>query len=1400
MKNRKKLTLLISFMLSLQCIMGITYINFNDNEEKKVENIDPEISDIFVGNYTVPGVSVAIPLDEILKIGLLDDLNFESGENSLKGALLAAKEINLAGGIDINGTNYYVGIAAEDTNEANPIIDISKGVDAANRMIKYNDPHFIIGGYRTEYIIAYQDVVMNASIPFLCTGSAAEVFTQNVLNNYEYYKYFFRVMLNSTAIAIELITYVISLALQIGPMFGGTVNKVAILREDLAWTASLSSAIISSLSDWGISVVEDIAFPIDATAVDFYTYWSMIESAGAQITIPIISGPAGILMAHSYKYLQPKCLLAGLNVMAQSLSYWDYTEGACQYEINMGLHRTDKTIYSIPFWDRFVGNFSTEPFYTGINSYDAVKLLANVSSSMKSFNSNLTVEALENFNQTNYFVGAGGKIAFTNSHDLVYGYPYAHSLFCQWQLDGARFVVPSFNSIYPDSLATANFSIPYWGINNLVGAVDLPGDFILNHTADDPDKDGSFNLTWTSSPGADNYSVFIYDKSIAYISNRLTKLADKDAQTPFTISGLATGEYYCVVVAYNDTGEILSNNVHVTVERPKPGNFNLNSDSDTPVDTDGSFNLSWTVADGADNYSLYTYDGLITQINESVTNIVNQTTLLSSPITGLLNGDYFYAVMAYNATGETLSNNIQVKVRILPGNFTLSSDAETPDIEGAFNLTWSNSFAAENYRVYQYSSYITQINTSLLIIENQTIFNSTEVTGLSSGLYYYIIMAYNGYNYTLSNCIEVNVHFYNGISGYWELNPFIIDNYGNGDYIWAEVASLPWCVGSGTIGDPFIIEFLDIDGQNSGSCIEVRSSDIHFEIRSCSFYNSGSNQYDAGLRLDSVSYGHLDSLNSSSNPRNGIILDACQDIFITMCTINDNEESGIVLINCFNINIINNSDTINNNALHGIYLENSHSNEISGNTIHSNLNGIYLNSSNNNNVINNNFLNNGNDIFEIGSSGNTFDDAIPPPPNDNQMILIITIISIALIGSITAVLVIKKRISRPKRAKIEKEEAILEKKREPITPSVGRRREKKQLKLKQEKLKIKEKERKFEEELHERISAVDYLIKEDEIEDAINKLLKIQEEARAKNLKDIENKAEQRIELCKELTSELSREGLSIEERQKNAEKEIQKNLKQASDLLEENNYKMAQQSLVKIQKEAQAHNLIDLVNEIEEQIIKCKKLELELGNRIKQTILLLATKFTRLQLQDISEKSSIEDEGLIENVIQDMLKNKEIRGEYFSGSKSLALEVVSPVPVDKKVGQYSVFLSYSTLDTDYFEVSKIVRRLELYPEINEVLFWEADSKQNIVEFMEETLNKTNAFVLFCSEKSIKSEAVKGEWQSAYQMVKKGLMKIIPVYEDEDHIPKLLWQMLNVKFTKDDFEGFIQKLYEEILR
>ena len=131
---------------------------------------------------------------------------------------------------------------------------------------------------------------------------------------------------------------------------------------------------------------------------------------------------------------------------------------------------------------------------------------------------------------------------------------------------------------------------------------------------------------------------------------------------------------------------------------------------------------------------------------------------------------------------------------------------------------------------------------------------------------------------------------------------------------------------------------------------------------------------------------------------------------------------------------------------------------------------------------------------------------------------------------------------------------------------------------------------------------------------------------------------------------------------------------------------------------------------------------------------------------------------------------------------------------------QNVVFLSYSTLDSEHYNISEMAKRLEEYPEINKVFYWEVDSGESVVDFMEETLKISNVFVLICTENSIKSEAVKGEWQAAYQLRKRGKMKIVPVFEKEDDVPLLLLPLLSVEFTKDDFGGFIEKLYKEITR
>ena len=198
----------------------------------------------------------------------------------------------------------------------------------------------------------------------------------------------------------------------------------------------------------------------------------------------------------------------------------------------------------------------------------------------------------------------------------------------------------------------------------------------------------------------------------------------------------------------------------------------------------------------------------------------------------------------------------------------------------------------------------------------------------------------------------------------------------------------------------------------------------------------------------------------------------------------------------------------------------------------------------------------------------------------------------------------------------------------------------------------------------------------------------------------------------------MEKESQEIIEKEKNIKENLERRIISVDYFIKENNFDRAIKDLVEIQKEAQSHKLIDLVNAAEEKIISCKKSNMGTVNRIRQTFLTLGAKFTRLQLLDISEKSGITNESLIESVIQDMIRNKEITGEYFSSSKALALETTAAIPLEAKTAGKNVFISYSTLDGDYFQVSKIVRRLELYPEINSVLFWEADSQQNIVEFM----------------------------------------------------------------------------------
>jgi len=340
---------------------------------------------------------------------------------------------------------------------------------------------------------------------------------------------------------------------------------------------------------------------------------------------------------------------------------------------------------------------------------------------------------------------------------------------------------------------------------------------------------------------------------------------------------------------------------------------------------------------------------------------------------------------------------------------------------------------------------------------------------------------------------------------------------------------------------------------------------------------------------------------------------------------------------------------------------------------------------------------------------------------------------------------------------------------------------------------------KIKKDLQKKMSEIDQLINENNLNKAILDLIEVSEVAEKFKLESLVNEAREKINHCKEIEKEIEKEK-DLREVKTN----LQNSLSKIEKLIDENKINDALEELVEIKETAQENDLDDFIETIEEKIEVCKKFQFNTVNKIKNTVLNYGSKLARLEIMDISEKSGIPDEKLIEQIILEMIDNREINAEYFSSSKSIAFyqqeKGVKPTLEQEEIKNLRVFLSYSTLDAEHFRIADIVKALEKYPEIKKASYWQADSKQNIVEFMENTLKSTDVFVLFCSKNSVKSNAVKDEWQAAFQMRKKGMLKIIPIYEDDDDVPVLLWQMLNVKFEKDNFNAFIDKLHEEILR
>lgn len=391
--------------------------------------------------------------DEI-KIGVVGPMKFANGEHTWQGAQIAADEINAAGGIRVKGKKYRVEILKTDDNSFASMPD---AVSAFERIVTLKKVDFVIGGCRSEAVLAQQEIMADNKIIFLGTGSSAGCL--KIAKNYNRYKYFFRVAPSQDTM---------------GPNYGGTQYvammepviralktelgierpRVALLIEKGKWAENIIEYCRDVLPKMGCDVVGE--WRPGFTATSMTAELLAIKRAGAHIIFQLNAGPAGNILSKQWGELKIPAALVGLGVEAGKETHWKATDGLCSFSASSeAIVNAVKTKKTKAFVKAFVKKTGENPMFYAPAAYDAVYILKGAIERTGTLNAEALIPVLE---KTDY-VGPDGIIVFTppghpTPHGCIWGPHQYNWVGFQWR-DGKRMAYwPDGHEIHPAQIAT----------------------------------------------------------------------------------------------------------------------------------------------------------------------------------------------------------------------------------------------------------------------------------------------------------------------------------------------------------------------------------------------------------------------------------------------------------------------------------------------------------------------------------------------------------------------------------------------------------------------------------------------------------------------------------------------------------------------------------------------------------------------------------------------------------------------------------------------------------------------------------------------------------------------------------------------------------------------------------
>lgn len=381
-------------------------------------------------------------------------MGYAVGADGVKFAQLAIDEINAKGGITVEGKKRPLKLEVIDTAAMKPATSAADALVAMEKLILEKKPVAIaISPERSEVAIAAMDLVAKYKLPMIIPSAKSPTITQKVSENYNTYKYVFRLTVDSIILAAAESEPIKEIGKQNG------WNKVFYVQEDAAWAKGTQGAVDAALKAAGWTNVGSETAPLGTT--DYSMVIQKIKASGAQVVCINFSNPEGGAFIEQAYINQVPALLVGMSSPTVAPESWKIYNGKVEYAClaiaEIGNVPVPTVPKSVAAYDAFVKKYGTGPGTDSVPSacYDSVYVLANAIEKAGKLDGDSIVAALEATDMD----GVMGRIKFDKKHQVIYGDDPKTSVITamiQWQKPGERVI------ILPAAAASGKLQLPPW--------------------------------------------------------------------------------------------------------------------------------------------------------------------------------------------------------------------------------------------------------------------------------------------------------------------------------------------------------------------------------------------------------------------------------------------------------------------------------------------------------------------------------------------------------------------------------------------------------------------------------------------------------------------------------------------------------------------------------------------------------------------------------------------------------------------------------------------------------------------------------------------------------------------------------------------------------------------------